>query len=72
MGTDPWSLKTPGGPGTEEEPEGDSEGMMMKQGKNKRSTGNMGAEKGLQREDRVSCPECTPGLRMTRADHTCI
>lgn len=30
-----------------------------------------GPRKGF-REDRVSCPECTPGLRMTRADHTCI
>lgn len=65
METDPWSLHTAGGPGAEEEPEGDSEGVIDEAGEEQEINMKLGAQ------ERPS-GRTESGLRMTRADQTCI
>lgn len=61
MGTDPWSLQTPGGPGAEEEPEGDSEGMIDEAGEEQEIKGQRGGRERASGRTESAVPNARQG-----------
>lgn len=59
MGTDPWSLKTPGG--AEQEPEGDSEGMIDEAGEEQEINGQHGGQEGASGRTESAVPNARQG-----------